>query len=241
MKKQYNKLNNITGWLVWLIATFVYVSTIESTVSFWDCGEFIAAANKLQVGHPPGAPLWLMIARAFGSFAGENVEIVAWVINVFSALCSSFTILFLFWSITALGKKVASKQGDLTSGAIFTILFSGIIGALAYTFSDSFWFSAVEAEVYAASSLFTAAVFWVILKWDANANKPYADRYLILVCYLMGLSIGVHILNLLAIPAVVYVYYFKRFKPSTKGFFVTGILGIIISWIGKSNYYFILY
>lgn len=227
MEKKYTLLNNTIGWIILLISSYVFIATIEPSASFWDCGEFIASATKLQVGHPPGAPLWLMIARVFGLFASD-VEGIAAADNVFSALCSSFSILFLFWSITALAKKVALKTGELTTGKTLVILFSGTIGALAYTFSDSFWFSAVEAEVYAASSLFTALVFWLILKWDANSDKKYADRYLILVAYFMGLSIGVHILNLLALPALVYVYYFKRFKPTTKGFIYAGIISIVM-------------
>lgn len=224
MNGWYQKINNLTGWTVWLIATFVYVATIEPTASFWDCGEFISAAFKLQIGHPPGAPLWLIIGRVFGLFAAD-VEGVAAMVNVFSALCSSFSILFLFWSITAIAKKLVGEK-DLNSANLIAIMSSGAIGALVYTFSDSFWFSAVEAEVYAASSLFTAAVFWLILKWEANADEPYADRYLLLLAYLMGLSIGVHILNLLAIPAIVYVYYFKKYKYSFKGLVWAGVISV---------------
>ena len=227
MEKKYSFLNNLVGWLVLLFSSYVFIATIEPTASFWDCGEFIASATKLQVGHPPGAPLWMIIARIFGLFASE-VDGIAAADNVFSALCSSLSILFLFWSITALAKKISLQTGELTKGKIAVILSSGIIGAVAYTFSDSFWFSAVEAEVYAASSLFTALVFWLTLKWEANANKKYADRYLILVAYFMGLSIGVHILNLLALPALVYIYYFKRFKPSTTGFILAGIISIVM-------------
>jgi len=227
MEKRYTFLNNVVGWLILLFASYVFIATIEPTASFWDCGEFIASATKLQVGHPPGAPLWMIIARVFGLFATE-VDGIAAADNVFSALCSSFSILFLFWSITALSKKMSLQTGKLTTGKILIILSSGIVGATAYTFSDSFWFSAVEAEVYAASSLFTALVFWLILKWEANAHKKYADRYLILVAYFMGLSIGVHILNLLALPALVYVYYFKRFIPTTKGFIAAGVISIIM-------------
>jgi len=224
MEGLYKKINNLTGWVVWLIATLVYIATIEPTASFWDCGEFIAAAFKLQVGHPPGAPLWLIIGRVFGLFAAD-VEGVAAMINVFSAMCSSFSILFLFWSITAIAKKMVGSD-KLNSSNLIAIMTSGAVGALVYTFSDSFWFSAVEAEVYAASSLFTAAVFWLILKWEANADEPYADRYLLLLAYLMGLSIGVHILNLLAIPAIVYVYYFKKYKYSLKGLIWAGVISV---------------
>jgi hypothetical protein len=228
MNNKYKYLNNITGWMVWLFATIVYVITMESSASFWDCGEFIASAFKQQVGHPPGAPLWSMIARIFSLFAGDNVENVAVMVNLFSALCSSFSILFLFWTITGLAKKIANKTGPLDLGRTLAILGSGVVGAAAYTFSDSFWFSAVEGEVYAASSFTTALVFWLLIKWEALADEKYADRYLIIVAYVMGLSIGVHILNLLAIPALVYIYYFKRFKISTKGIIYAGILGVII-------------
>ena len=231
MEKKYSFINNVTGWAVLLFSSIIYILTIEPTASFWDCGEFIASATKQQVGHPPGAPLWSMIARMF-AFVSETLtggtEHIAAAVNVLSALCSSFSILFLFWSITALSKKIALKAGGLTSGAIWITQFSGVVGALVYTFSDSFWFSAVEAEVYAASSLFTAAVFWLALKWDANAHKPQSDRYLILIAYLMGLSIGVHILNLLVIPAIVYIYYFNKSKVTPKGFVLAGILGVLL-------------
>ncbi|MFT6746279.1 MAG: hypothetical protein ACJAZ2_000618 [Glaciecola sp.] len=228
MNNKYKYLNNVTGWMVWLFATIIYVMTMESSASFWDCGEFISSAFKQQVGHPPGAPLWLMIARIFSLFAGDNVENVAVMVNLFSALCSSFSILFLFWTITGLAKKIANKTGDLDAGKTLAILGSGVVGAAAYTFSDSFWFSAVEGEVYAASSFTTALVFWLLVKWEAMADQKYADRYLIIVAYVMGLSIGVHILNLLAIPALVYIYYFKRFKTSTKGIIYAGVLGVVI-------------
>lgn len=228
MNNKYKYLNNVTGWMVWLFATIVYVMTMESSASFWDCGEFIASAFKQQVGHPPGAPLWSMIARVFSMFAGDNVGNVAVMVNLFSALCSSFSILFLFWTITGLAKKIADKTGPLDSGRTLAIIGSGIVGATAYTFSDSFWFSAVEGEVYAASSFTTALVFWLLIKWEAMADEKYADRYLIIVAYVMGLSIGVHILNLLAIPALVYIYYFKRFKTSTKGIVYAGVLGVVI-------------
>tara|TARA_B100000674_G_scaffold313540_1_gene260703 strand:- start:3196 stop:6873 length:3678 start_codon:yes stop_codon:yes gene_type:complete len=231
MEKKYSFINNLTGWAVLVFSTIIYVLTIESTASFWDCGEFIASATKLQVGHPPGAPLWSMKARMFAVLAEwftGSTEYIAFAVNIFSALCSSFSILFLFWSITALAKKITLRTGELTSAHTWGIMFSGLIGALAFTFSDSFWFSAVEAEVYAASSLYTAAVFWLALKWDANASKPHADRYLILIAYLMGLSIGVHILNLLVIPAIVYIYYFNKKKATVPGFFITGVSGVLI-------------
>ncbi len=222
----FRKLNLTFGWITWLIATIVYLFTIEPTTSFWDCGEFIATAYKLEVGHPPGAPLFMMLARFFTLFAGP--ENSALMINSLSALASSFTILFLFWTITAFAKKIAIQTGDLTSSKTFAIIGSGVVGGLAYTFTDSFWFSAVEGEVYALSSLFTAAVFWAIIKWEGVAEKTHNLRWIVLIAYLMGLSIGVHLLNLLAIPAIVLVYYFKKFKPTPKGIIVALGLSVVI-------------
>jgi hypothetical protein len=205
----FGRLNNILGWVVFTISTFVFFSTIEPTASFWDCGEFIATAYKLEVGHPPGAPFFMILGRLFSAFV--PVEYAATAINVLSALSSSFTILFLFWSITAFAKKLATSNGKvLTDGSIIAILGSGMVGALCYSFSDSFWFSAVEGEVYAISSLFTAVVFWAILKWDAEEKTARTDRWIILIAYLMGLSIGVHLLNLLCIPAIALVIYLKN-------------------------------
>ena len=226
----FKKLNNIVGWFVFLIATVVYVLTLETTVSWWDCGEYISTAYKLQVGHPPGAPLFQMIGRFFSLFAFGDVTKVALMINLMSALCSSFTILFLFWTITHLSKKIWMKEGDeAPMSNKIAVLATGVIGALAYTFSDSFWFSAVEGEVYAMSSLFTAITFWAILKWEEVADEPYNYRWLIFIAYLIGLSIGVHLLNLLCIPAVVYVVYFKKYKNITfKGFVVAGIISVLL-------------
>ncbi len=215
--KTYKRINNITGWIVFVIAAYVYLSTIESTASLWDCGEFIASAFKLEVGHPPGAPFFLILARFFTLFAGPHNELAARMVNSMSALASAFTILFLFWTITHLARKIVNGNRDLSSGKIIAIMASGVVGALAYTFSDSFWFSAVEGEVYATSSLFTALIFWAILKWEESTDLKHADRWMILIAYLMGLSIGVHLLNLLAIPAIVLVYYFKMYKPTPKG------------------------
>ena len=236
----YQRLNNLVGWAVFAIATLTYVSTMERTVSFWDCGEFISGCYKLQVVHPPGASLFVLVGRLFALLA-TSPEKVAFMINLMSALCSSFTILFLFWSITALARKLllsGSAQAtsatatdvapSLSSAQIIAILGSGAVGALAYAFSDSFWFSAVEAEVYAMSSLFTALVFWAILKWENIAHQPDSNRWLVLIAYLMGLSIGVHLLNLLAIPAIAYVYYYKKYKPSWSGFLATGAISLAI-------------
>ena len=225
----YKLINNIVGWFTFVIATIVYFLTIEPTTSFWDCGEFIATAYKLEVGHPPGAPLFMILARAFSLFAFGDVTKVAMMVNIMSALMSSFTILFLFWTITHLAKKIVLKDGlELSIGKVLAVIGSGLVGAFAYTFSDSFWFSAVEGEVYSTSSLFTAVVFWAILKWENDADKPFANRWLILIGYLMGLSIGIHLLNLLTIPALVFVYYFRKYKPNRKGVILSFILSIII-------------
>ena len=228
--QNYARLNNLIGWLVFAIATFTYVSTIEPTASFWDCGEYIACAFKLEVGHPPGAPFFLLVARFFSLFAfGDVLQAAKW-INIMSALSSSFTILFLFWTITRLAKKMIFKSNasDATLGEKLVVLGSGIIGALAYTFSDSFWFSAVEGEVYAMSSLFTAMVFWAILKWEEEADEPDSMRWIVLIAYLMGLSVGVHLLNLLVIPAICFIYYYKKYNFSWKGWFITGIVSVVL-------------
>ncbi|MDR1153258.1 MAG: DUF2723 domain-containing protein [Bacteroidales bacterium] len=216
----FKKINSIAGWVVCALASAVYLLTIEPTASFWDCGEFISTAYKLEVGHPPGAPLFMLVARIFTMFAGGNVELVARMVNIFSALCSGFTIMLLFWTITHLGRKMAATaMENFTPTQIISIIGSGVVGALAYTFSDTFWFSAVEGEVYACSSLFTALVFWAVLRWEDEADQRYATRWLILIAYLMGLSIGVHLLNLLAIPAIGLVMYHRKYqnKITTKG------------------------
>jgi hypothetical protein len=223
----YQKWNVILGWGIFLIATFVYVSTIEPTASFWDCGEFIASAYKLEVGHPPGAALFMLLARFFSVFV--PVEYVAASVNVLSALSSSFTILFLFWTITAFGRKLATLKGAaFTDAKQWAVLCSAMVGSLAYTFSDSFWFSAVEGEVYALSSLFTAVVFWAILKFDAETDPRKENQWLVLIAYLIGLSIGVHLLNLLAIPAMAFVYYFKKHTTTTRGILYTSIIAVVV-------------
>lgn len=225
----YQRLNNVIGWFVFLIAAFTYLSTIESTASFWDCGEYIACAYKLEVGHPPGAPLFLLIGRFFSLFTFGDTAKVGMMINAMSALCSAFTILFLFWNITVFARKIIDQTGELTTGKMIAIFGSGAVGALAYTFSDSFWFSAVEGEVYAMSSFFTAITFWAILRWEREANEPHADRWIILIAYLIGLAVGVHLLNLLVIPAIVFIYYFKKYSEVTrKGIIMTGIIAIVI-------------
>jgi hypothetical protein len=215
--KKYNQINNIIGWVAFLVSAIVYLMTIEPTASFWDCGEFIASSYKLEVGHPPGNALFILISNFFTHFAGDPSKISI-TVNIMSALASAFTILFLFWSITHLAKKLVVRNGEEpTTANIIGIMGSGFVGALAYTFSDSFWFSAVEGEVYALSSFFTAIVFWAILKWELEADKPYANRWLIFIAYMMGLSIGVHLLNLLTIPAIVFIYYFKKYPPTRNG------------------------
>ena len=232
MLKNYRIINNVLGWAVCLVASTVFVLTAESSVSFWDCGEYIATAYKLQVGHPPGAPTFQLIGRIFTLFAGDNVSKAAFCINCMSAMCNGFTILFLFWSITMLGRKLATaKKGSvLDNSKVLAIFGSGIVGALAYTFTDTFWFSGVEGEVYAMSSLCTALVFWSILKWEQVADKNYSYRWIILIGYIIGLSIGVHLLNLLTLPAMVLVVYFRKYKPSIKG--IMWALGISFVLVG---------
>ena len=208
--KQYKTVNNLIGWITFIIAATVYCMTIEPTASFWDCPEFITTGYKLEVGHPPGAPFFMLVANLFSQFASDATT-VAKMVNYMSALMSGACILFLFWSITHLVRKlVITDENNITKGQLITVMGSGLVGALAYTFSDTFWFSAVEGEVYAFSSLFTAVVFWLILKWEDVADEPHSDRWLILIAYLTGLSIGVHLLNLLCLPAIVLVYYYKK-------------------------------
>jgi len=210
--KKFKLVNNLFGWIAFAIAAVTYFLTIEPTSSFWDCGEFISTAYKLDVGHPPGAPFFMLMGRFFTNFASDSQH-VAMMINLMSALFSALTILFLFWTVTHLARKIVPKdENNMTTGELITIIGSGLVGALAYTFSDTFWFSAVEGEVYAFSSLFTAVVFWAMLKWEDVADEPHGDRWIIFIAYLMGLSIGVHLLNLLCIPALVLVYYFKKAK-----------------------------
>ncbi|HEX8516383.1 MAG TPA: DUF2723 domain-containing protein [Bacteroidia bacterium] len=225
----YQRLNNIVGWVVFLIASFTYLSTMEPTASFWDCGEYIACAFKLEVGHPPGAPVFLLLGRFFSLFAFGDTSKVGMMVNALSAICSAFTILFLFWTITAMARKITDKTGDLTKGKMIAVFGAGAVGALAYTFSDSFWFSAVEGEVYAMSSFFTAISFWAILRWERESDDPNSNRWIILIAYLIGLAVGVHLLNLLVIPAVVYIYYFKKYPNVTrKGFITAGIISLVI-------------
>ena len=229
---RFHRLNALTGWTIGLIACTVYIMTMEPTGSFWDCGEFISSCYKLQIPHPPGAPLFILLGRFFIILFGDNPQTAARGVNCMSAIASGLSILFLFWSITHFARKIVQK-GDTTNEPdrqqIFTILAAGSVGALAYTFCDSFWYSAVEGEVYASSAFFTALVFWAILKWEQNADKPGSDKWIIFIFYMMGLSIGVHLLNLLTIPAVVMVYYFKRYKPTTGGTILAFIIGCSIT------------
>jgi hypothetical protein len=209
--KQYRLVDNVLGWLVFAIAAFTYCSTIEPTASFWDCPEFITTGYKLEIGHPPGAPFFMLTANLFSHFASDPSQ-VARMVNTMSALLSATTILFLFWTITHLTRKLIVKDwSSLTLGKTIAIEASGVVGALIYTWSDTFWFSAVEGEVYAYSSAFTAIVFWLILKWEDHADEPHSDRWLVLIFYMTGLSIGVHLLNLLCLPAIVLVYCYRRF------------------------------
>jgi hypothetical protein len=224
----FRKVNNIAGWITGGIATLVYLLTMEATASYWDCGEFLSCAYKLEVGHSPGAPFFMLIQRMFGLLAGGNLQKVAIMINSWSAIASGLTILFLFWTITHLAKKLlAPGDAEPTRIQAALIIGAGLVGGLAYTFSDTFWFSAVEAEVYATSSLFTAITFWMMLKWENAADRPYADRWLLLISFMIGISIGIHLLNLLTIPALAMIYYFRRYKVTAIGTAIAFVLGCV--------------
>jgi hypothetical protein len=237
----FNRMNNIVGWIVCLVACAVYVMTMEATGSFWDTGEFISSAYKLQIPHPPGAPMFILLGRLFIVLFGDNPETAARGVNFMSAIASGFTILFLFWTITHFARKIVQiPNTPLNQNQVLGVMAAGVVGALAYTFSDSFWYSAVEGEVYALSSLFTAVVFWAILKWEHEVDRENmadghrfsrADRWLIFIFYMMGLSIGVHLLNLLTIPAIIMVIYFKRYKVTPWGTFFAFVLGCVITGI----------
>ncbi len=229
--RKFNRINNIIALAVLLVASFTYLATIEPTASFWDCGEFIASSYKLEVGHPPGNPVFQLIARFFTLFGGP--EDAAMLVNVMSAMCSAFTIFFLYLTIVHLGRRIVEKtRGAFDNSSAIAVFGAGITGALAYTFSDTFWFSAVEAEVYAMSSLFTAVVFWAMLKWEEEADRPYANRWIVLIAFLMGISIGVHLLNLLTIPALVFIYYYKKYEVTGKRTFMVLMLsGVILATI----------
>src|ERR1700742_1485976 len=214
---QYKKINNLLGWLCFVIASVTYILTLEPSVSFWDCGEFISCAYRLQVAHQPGYPVFAMLGKMFSLLSFGNNAKVPYFTNMGSALASGATIMFLFWSITAIAKKLLPEKQteEEIKNRILLIMGAGLVGALAFTYTDTFWFSAVETIVFAISMLCTAVVFWAILKWDAHADEPGADKWLIFIAYVIGLSIGIHLLNLLTIPAVSLVYYFRRTKKVT--------------------------
>ena len=224
----YIKLNTILGWTVFVVALLTYTLTLEPTVSYWDCGEYISTAVKLEVGHPPGAPLFQILGAFFAMFTSEVTQI-ATMVNFMSALSSAFTILFLFWTITALAKKVISKSDDISVANSYAVLGSGLVGSLAYCFSDSFWFSAVEGEVYAMSSFLMALLFWLAIRWEAEMHKPKGNKWLLIISFVVGLSFGVHILSLLVIPSIVFIYFFKYYKDiSRKKFIIANIAAIAV-------------
>src|SRR5476649_365661 len=215
---RYTKINNLLGWLCFAIAAVSYILTLEPSVSFWDCGEFISCAYRLQVAHQPGYPVFAMLGKMFSLLSFGNNAKVPYFTNMGSALASGATIMFLFWTITALAKKLIAAKTELSTHAqTIKIMGAGLVGALAFAYTDTFWFSAVETIVFAWSSLCTAVVFWAILKWEANADEPGADKWLVFIAYVIGLSIGIHLLNLLTIPAIAIVYYFRRSKNVTVG------------------------
>lgn len=228
---RYEKLNNILGWTVFFISAVVYTLTLEPTASFWDCGEFISSAYKLEVGHPPGNPIFMITARFFANFASDPTQ-VAWCVNFMSGLLSAATIMLLFWTITCLARKIADdgdREGEMSLKTMITVLGCGLVGSLAYAFSDTFWFSAVEGEVYAYSSFCTALVFWLILKWEKRADEPHSYKYIVLIAYIIGVSVAVHLLNLLCIPAIVLVYYYRKFNnPTAKGSLVAVLVSFLI-------------
>lgn len=231
----YKRWNNIVGWIVFAIAAMTYLLTMEPSSSLWDCSEFIATSYKLEVGHPPGAPLFMLLAR-LATILAPSTYYVPHMVNAMNCLASAFCILFLFWTITHLARRILTRQGaELTKANIVAVLGTGAVGALAYTFTDTFWFSAVEGEVYALSSMFTALVVWLMLKWEEQADQPHSMRWIVLIAYLMGLSIGVHILNLLTIPALVFIYYFRKTQRITfKGIAVSTLIsGAILVFINS--------
>ncbi|WNJ16959.1 DUF2723 domain-containing protein [Pontibacter sp. G13] len=235
----YRKINNLTGWGSFIIAMVVYLMTMAPTASYWDCGEFIACSNELEVPHPPGAPLFLLIGRLFamfGSVISDDPATIAWMLNLMSALASAFTVLFTFWITTHLAKRMmVQNEGTPNSTQTLVIMGAGMVAALANTFADSFWFNAVEAEVYAMSSFFTAIVVWLMFKWEERADEPRNERWIILIAYLMGMSIGVHLLNLLTIPALAFLYYFRKHEFTWQGFIVTGLISVAILGVIQSG------
>ena len=233
--KKYNLVNNIGGWTVFIIALVTYWLTLEPTASYWDCGEFIIQADKLEIGHPPGNPIFMLTARFFSNFA-PDAQSVSVMVNAMSGLLSALTILLLFWTISHLVRRLVVKsdhQGELSLAQYLVIMGSAAVGSLAYTWSDTFWFSAVEGEVYAFSSFCTALVFWLILKWENRADNPSSDRYLILIAYIIGVSIAVHLLNLLCIPAIVLVFAYRKYKDMNvlKSLIALGISFVIVFFV----------
>ncbi|HNA58208.1 MAG TPA: DUF2723 domain-containing protein, partial [Chitinophagales bacterium] len=222
--KSFKSINNLTGWIVFGIALFVYASTMEATASFWDCGEFIAATYKLQVVHPPGAPIFLMLGKIFSLFASTKEQVPV-MTNFFAALSTSFAILFTFWIITRLIKRIMSPNDEPTFSQTIVIILSGVIGALVCLFMDSMWFSAVESEVYALATFFFVIIFWSMVKWEAHAGDPNSDRWILFMALLMGLSIGVHLLALLVVPAIALIYYFRNYKYTFKGLMYALLIG----------------
>jgi hypothetical protein len=235
--QNFKQMNNLVGWIVFIISLITYTLTVEPTASFWDCSEFIACSYKLQVPHPPGAPLFLLLGRVFSLLALGDVTKVAYWVNMLSVVTSAFTILFLHWTIVMIGRKVINKPfEELSKEQSYTLLLSGVVGALVYAFSDTFWFSAVEAEVYAMSSFFTAIVVWAAFRWELVENRAEANRWILFIAYLIGLSIGVHLLNLVTLPALALLYYFKREKnPTYKGGFFAMFIGLVILAIVNSG------
>ena len=225
----FKRWNNITGWVVFAIAAVVYLVTMEPSSSLWDCAEFVATSYKLEIGHPPGAPLFMMLARLATLFA-PSTHYVPHMVNAMNSIASAFCILFLFWTITHIARRLYTRDGkELTTANAVAVLGAGVVGALAYAFTDTFWFSAYEGEVYALSSMFTALVVWLMLKWEEQADSPHSMRWIVLIAYLMGLSIGVHILNLLTIPALVFIYYFRKTdKVTWKGCIYATLIAFVI-------------
>ena len=235
LTRKYNLVNNVIGWVVFAIALVTYWLTLEPTASYWDCGEFIIQADKLEVGHPPGNPIFMLTARFFANFA-PNDQLVSVMVNAMSGLLSALTILLLFWTITHLVRRLIVRDGlrrEISLSRYFVIMGSGVVGALAYCWSDTFWFSAVEGEVYAFSSFCTALVFWLILKWENRADEPHSDRYLILIAYVIGISVAVHLLNLLCIPAIVLVFAYRKWKDMdlVKSLVALGVSFVIVALV----------
>ena len=234
----FKKVNNISGWIVCAIACTVFILTREATASFWDCGEFIPCAYRLEISHPPGAPLFILLGRLFIILFSGNIDAAtanahaAVQVNLLSAMSSGFAILFLFWTTTRLAKKLLVKKDEpLSLEKTIAIIGAGAVGALAFTFSDSFWFSAREGIVFGVSPLFISMAFWAIGKWDEQADQPRADRWIIFIAYVIGLSIGVHLLSLLSIPAIVMTYYFRRFTYSRRGMILAFLVACLLTGV----------